>query len=152
MQDISNRNKLFCEEYVKNGYNATQAYKLVYGQEDDLKAAISGSQLLKKPRVQTYLAQVEGSFRVAGFKAGINKDVIAKLLFKMMNADKVDGSADWTARHNAILDFTRLTGDLNEKKTVEAPKEDPKDKEVVDVKNMTFQELLDKKNAIMKTL
>lgn len=152
-KDITDKAKQFCEEYVKNGYNARQAYITAYWQEDELKASASAYQLLKDTRVQDFIDTVEWSFRITWYKAGISKETIVKVLKDMLEAEKVDTkwvkSPDWTARHNAILDFTRLTGDLKEKKTVEIS-----DKEEVEdnLKDLSFTELLEKRNKVLKAL
>ena len=153
MKELTDRSKLFCEEYIKNWYHARNAYKTVYGQEDDQKASVSAYQLLKDQRVQDYIDIVEWTFRIAWYKAWISKDAIVRILFDMLHATKKDAKwndvPDWTARHNAILDFARLTGDLNEKKKVEVPNDEFSDEKL---KYLTFTELIEKREKILKSL
>lgn len=152
-KELTDKAKSFCEEYIKNGYNARQAYKTAYWQEDDQKASVSAYQLLKDPRTHEYIDTVEWSFRVAGYKAGISKDTIIKVLQEMMEAKKLDSKwqfvPDWTARHNAIMDFVKLTGDLTEKKNIQVGNVDEEKEEL---KELTFTELLEKKNKILASL
>lgn len=50
--------KVFVEEYLRLGWNGTQAYKAVYGaQLSDDVAATAASKLLRKPQVEEYLSQ-----------------------------------------------------------------------------------------------
>ena len=102
MKILNEKNREFCEEYVKNGYNGTKAYAKVYEQENDNHAAVGASQLLKQQKVRDYIDIVEGSFRLLGQKEGLDKASIIKLLKEMMYASKKDAkgveSPDWSAR------------------------------------------------------
>lgn len=48
----------FCEEYVSNGYNATQAYLKAYDCEYKT-ANVEGGRLLKKPHVKEYVVALQ---------------------------------------------------------------------------------------------
>ncbi len=50
------KQKLFCEHYLSNGLNATQAYKSVYNVGDKVAGA-SGARLLENVSVKDYLSQ-----------------------------------------------------------------------------------------------
>lgn len=155
-KDITDKSKAFCEEYLVNWFNARQAYKKTYWQEDDQKASISACQLLKDSRVQDYIESLEGTFRLAGYKAGITKETLIAVLADMLRAEKSDmkgvKSPDWTARHNAIMDFTRLTGDLTEKKAIKITGDEENDENVKELKEMTFKELLEHRDKVMADL
>jgi phage terminase small subunit len=56
--NLSAKHKAFCDEYLSNGLNATQAYKSVYKVNDKVAGA-SGVRLLENARVKEYL-QIEG--------------------------------------------------------------------------------------------
>jgi phage terminase small subunit len=51
------KQQLFCEYYLSNGLNATQAYKDAYKMIDDNKASVSGSRLLRNVNVMEYLSK-----------------------------------------------------------------------------------------------
>lgn len=53
---LSDKHKLFCDEYLSNGLNATQAYKSVYGVSDKV-AGPSGDRLLKNAKIEEYLQE-----------------------------------------------------------------------------------------------
>lgn len=152
MKELTEKAKIFCQEYVRNGYNARHAYKYAYKQTDDAKASVSASQLMKDTRVQGFIDSVEGTYKLTGLKNGLTKDAIIKTLKKMMNAKKIVGNRevpDWTARNNAILTFSKLTGTFKEKDIPEEPKYE-EDKE--DLKELSFTELIEKKKKIESSL
>lgn len=53
---LSAKHKAFCDEYLANGLNATQAYKTVYKVSDKVAGA-SAPRLLDNVRVKEYLQQ-----------------------------------------------------------------------------------------------
>jgi phage terminase small subunit len=52
--NLSAKHKAFCDEYLSNGLNATQAYKSVYKTNDKVSEA-SASRLLLNVKVKDYL-------------------------------------------------------------------------------------------------
>lgn len=52
---MNEQQKRFCDEFLANGGNATQAYKKVYGVKSDEVASAAGSRLLGNVRVKKYL-------------------------------------------------------------------------------------------------
>jgi phage terminase small subunit len=54
--NLSAKHKLFCDEYLSNGLNATQAYKSTYKTNDKVAEA-SGSRLLLNVKVKEYLQE-----------------------------------------------------------------------------------------------
>ena len=53
---LSPKHKAFCDEYLSNGLNATQAYKSVYKTTDKVAEA-SGSRLLRNDKIMDYLQE-----------------------------------------------------------------------------------------------
>jgi phage terminase small subunit len=53
---LSAKHKAFCDEYLSNGMNATQAYKSVYKVSDSV-AGPSGDRLLKNAKIKDYLQE-----------------------------------------------------------------------------------------------
>jgi phage terminase small subunit len=54
--NLSAKHKAFCDEYLSNGLNATQAYKSTYKTNDKVAEA-SGSRLLLNVKVKEYLQE-----------------------------------------------------------------------------------------------
>ena len=53
---MNEQQKRFCDEFLANGGNATQAYKKVYpGTKNDNVAAVNANRLLRNAKVQKYL-------------------------------------------------------------------------------------------------
>ena len=125
---LNKNQKLFCEEYIKNGYNGSKAYKLVYNQDKRTHAAVWASQLLQKESVRDYIDQIEGSYRIVGYQEGITKAEMLKVYKEMLNANKKTATGeeipDWTARHNAVQGIAKLLGDLTEKRKLELEDKD----------------------------
>ena len=53
---LSAKHKSFCDEYLSNGLNATQAYKSVYKVSDSV-AGPSGDRLLKNAKIKSYIQE-----------------------------------------------------------------------------------------------
>lgn len=113
----------FAEEYVKNGYNGSKAYRTAYGQENKTVCASEAYKLLRDPRIIAEIENVEGSFRILGQAAGVDKKKIVSVIAEMLDATKKDSSGkdipDHAARKDAINIITKLTGDAKEKKELE---------------------------------
>ena len=129
---LSDKALAFCQEYTANWFNGTRAYKKCFEQQDDLKAAISASRLLKDQRVKDEINNIEWDYRNIGFKEWITKEFIIKTLYWMMNAEKIvsvkkwkDWKAevvkwpDWKTRFDWVMWFAKLTWDLSERKKIE---------------------------------
>jgi phage terminase small subunit len=54
--NLSAKHKAFCDEYLSNGMNATQAYKSVYKTNDKVSEA-SSSRLLLNVKVKSYIQE-----------------------------------------------------------------------------------------------
>jgi phage terminase small subunit len=54
--NLSAKHKAFCDEYLSNGLNATQAYKSVYKVSDSV-AGPSGDRLLKNAKIKDYIQE-----------------------------------------------------------------------------------------------
>ena len=75
--NLSAKHKAFCDEYLANGLNATQAYKSVYKVSDKVSGA-SAPRLLDNVRVKEYL-QEQGektAERLQITKEGLLQDLI----------------------------------------------------------------------------
>ena len=75
--NLSAKHKAFCDEYLSNGLNATQAYKSVYKVTDKVAGA-SGPRLMENVRIKEYL-QEQGektAERLQITKEGLLQDLI----------------------------------------------------------------------------
>lgn len=83
---LTKKQKTFCEEYIANGYNATQAYLKAYDCQYD-SARVEGSKALKKPMVKEYIAALQ---KEAFEGACITAERIALKLGDIAFANKTD--------------------------------------------------------------
>lgn len=59
-KDLTDKQIKFCQQYILD-FNATQAYKLVYGIEADETAAVCASKMLRNAKVRKYLLNLKES-------------------------------------------------------------------------------------------
>lgn len=85
-EKLNAKQRAFCEEYVRNGYNARQAYLAVY-ECDEATASPGGCRLLKKPHVKEYVRELQKEIFEA---AAINGERIALKLAEIAFAGKDD--------------------------------------------------------------
>lgn len=85
-EKLNAKQRAFCEEYVRNGYNATQAYLAVYECDKDTAPA-GGCRLLKKPHIKEYVRELQKEIFEA---AAINGERIALKLAEIAFAGKDD--------------------------------------------------------------
>lgn len=100
---LSPKHKSFCDEYLSNGLNATQAYKSVYGVSDSV-AGPSGDRLLKNAKIKDYL-QEEGEKTAERLQ--ITKEELLNDLVDIKNNNK--GIRDVTAM-KAIELISKMSG------------------------------------------
>lgn len=154
MAKLSEKRKTFCDEYIRNGFNAQKAYRVAYPGSADSTVRNESSRLLKNPRIQEELEAVEASYRVAGYKVGIYKDGIMRTLFNMMDAKKKakDGSLepDYTAINNAIVTYAKLTGDFTERKKLQI--NDVSEDQEFDPSKLTKEQIKELKEKILSEL
>ena len=69
---LTNKERLFCEAYVKLNFNVSEAHKYVY------KGVVANAyRLLAKPKIQTYLANV---VKLSLDSLGLDKDHVIRVL------------------------------------------------------------------------
>lgn len=154
---LKKEHKQFCEEYVRNEFNGSKAYSVVYKNDNKNVCAVEAHRLLQDYRVQEYIKEVEGNYRIIGHRIGIDKKLIMKTIKSQLKATKpiindgaiVDHTPDNTAINNAITTYAKLTGDFAiEKKEIEI-----KDKvSDVDIKNLSDKEREELKATILSEL
>ena len=56
---LNAQSKAFCEEYVANGYKATEAYMIAYPNSSRESARRSSSKVLLKPEIKQYVKEIQ---------------------------------------------------------------------------------------------
>jgi len=101
--NLSAKHKSFCDEYLANGFNATQAYKSVYKTTDKVSES-SSARLLRNDKVMEYL-QIEG--QKTAERLQITKEELLNDLVDIKNNNK--GIRDVTAM-KAIELISKMSG------------------------------------------
>ena len=83
---LSAKHKSFCDEYLSNGMNATQAYKSVYKTNDKVSEA-SSSRLLSNVKVREYLQQEQNK---TSEKLEITREFLIKEYLELIQSAKTD--------------------------------------------------------------
>lgn len=157
MTQLNENQKKFCEEYIKNGFNGSKAYSIAYSNENKNVCNVEAYKLLRDPRIQDHIKEVEGSYRIVGHKLGINKKLIMETIKNQLKATKpivangeiVDQAPDNTAINNAITTYAKLTGDFAvERKSIEI-EERLSD---IDIKSLNTKEREELKAKILSEL
>ena len=56
---MTDKQRLFCEEYVANGYKQAEAYKVAYPEVKDTTAASNAYKLMKKDEIKQYVKEIQ---------------------------------------------------------------------------------------------
>ena len=83
---MNNRHKAFCDEYLSNGLNGTQAYKKVYKVNDKVAEA-SASRLLLNVKVKEYIQEQQ---EITSQRLQITKEDLIKDLIDIKDNNKDD--------------------------------------------------------------
>ncbi len=125
MRKLNDKQIQFCEEYVANGFKAGKAYQASHSQDNKNVASAEASKMLRDQRIQDRISEIEGVYRLAGQKIGINKIYIMNKIMNGLNAKKpfyyngkkVEDIDDYTSINAAITTYAKLTGDFAPEKT-----------------------------------
>jgi len=127
MLKLTEKQNSFCEEYVLNGYNGGKAYKIAFKNDNDNTCRVGAHNLLHNPAIIEKIKEIEGNYKILGLEKGINKKKIIEKIQTMLNSTKktfhqgnlIDESPDANAINNAIITWTKLTGEFEtEKKAI----------------------------------
>lgn len=164
MKKLSEKALAFCQEYVKNGCKGTDAYVLVYWQEDRKIAAQGAYDLLKDQRVKDEMSSIEWDFRTIGIRVGLNKKAMVDVLNGMVKAERVVAriknedktitevkEPDWKTRYDGVMGFAKLTGDLTEKKKIEIETLEEWDWDI-DLSKLKWDDLLEARKKIIENM
>lgn len=95
---LTKKEKAFCEEYIANGYNATQAYQKAYNSTYET-AQKHGYRVPKRPEAKEYIAELQ---REAFAAACISAERVALKLADIAFSDKDDEHYNATAQLKAL--------------------------------------------------
>jgi phage terminase small subunit len=107
MMSLSIKHKAFCDEYLANGLNATQAYKSVYKTNDKVSEA-SASRLLSNVKVKEYIQQQQEK---TSEKLEITREFMIKEYLELIESAKSD--PDFVDRGNwnkSLAQLSKLLG------------------------------------------
>ncbi len=125
MKKLTEKNLVFCEEYVANGYNGSAAYAIAYNNDNTNTCSTEASKMLKQPLITERVKKIEGDYRILGYGMGIDKKLILKLLKEQFQATKLTKFGkckDNIAINNAVTTWAKLTGEFAaEKKEIITP-------------------------------
>lgn len=97
--ELTSKQQKFCEEFVCNGYRATQAYLEAYNTENSDVARVQGHRLLKNEKVIDYIKKLQD----AQFKrACITPERVALKLSEIAFAEKGDEYYNSNAQLKAL--------------------------------------------------
>lgn len=97
--ELTSKQQKFCEEFVCNGYRATQAYLAAYDTENADVARVQGHRLLKNEKVIDYVKRLQQEqFK----KACITPERVAMKLAEIAFCDKGDEYYNSTAQLKAL--------------------------------------------------
>lgn len=83
---LSQRHKMFCDEYLSNGLNGTQAYKKVY-KVGEKAAEASASRLLLNVKIKEYIKEQQ---EMTAQRLEIKKEDLIQDLIDIKNNNKED--------------------------------------------------------------
>ena len=84
--NLSVKHKAFCDQYLSNGLNATQAYKSVYKTNDKVSEA-SASRLLLNVKVKEYIQKEQNK---TSQKLEITREFLIKEYLELIQSAKTD--------------------------------------------------------------
>ena len=99
LKKLTKKEKAFCEEYIANGYNATQAYLKAYEGCAYETAHSQGCRVARKPHIKEYILELQ---KEAFAAACINAERVALRLSEIAFADKEDEIYNITAQLKAL--------------------------------------------------
>lgn len=100
---ITNKNKLFCEEYIFD-WNGSRAYKAAYPNVKDSTARTQASLLLTNPNILAYIEEMQDDLQK---HAGVSRLRNLLELKKMAYSNMSDFKEDWMTEK----DFDQLSED-----------------------------------------
>lgn len=113
----------FCEEYVKNGGNGTQAYLTAYDSNSPTSAQIEASRLLDREDIQEYLRKLRKPIEKAILRKVVNeREYKKKLIQERIEECVARGDDAAIARYLEIWnkmdgEYVNINKDITERET-----------------------------------
>jgi phage terminase small subunit len=110
---LNEKHKLFADEYINNGYNATKAYMTVYKTDKERVAEASASRLLSKVIIADYIKERQ---KEAQEELKIDREYIIKEYLDLITSCKIEGNdgegtikdrANWS---KALAQLSKMLG------------------------------------------
>lgn len=95
---LSPKHKSFCDQYLSNGMNATQAYKSVYKVSDKV-AGTGGPRLMENVGIQEYIQKEQNKISE---KLEIKKEDLIRDLIKIKN-DNIEDSPPFSIKAIEVI-------------------------------------------------
>ena len=121
---LNSKQENFCNEYIKNGANGTQAYLKAYKTKNEETATVNASRLLRNANVQQYISELQEKARDEAIMSAIERkkwltDVVKDIqreecMLKMPDGEEmVIGSknADLNTKLKAIDILNKMDGE-----------------------------------------
>ncbi len=128
---LNENNKHFCHEYVRNGWNGTQAYKKVYNKDSENVSGANANKLLRISKIKQYIQFIKTDYEML---CGISKTTQIKEYKKLAYATMEVFNTDWFT----LKEYSELTKDqlacIESTKTKHITTELGSEIEVVEVK------------------
>ncbi len=151
---INEKQQAFCEAYVSNGWNGTEAYVTAF-KVGKKSAQPSAVKLLSKDYIQDYISSIEGAYKSVAKQYNMDKKFVLKKIKQLMDAKKpiyfkgeVCGETDdFSAQNTAVTTFLKMTGELSPEKMEVVTTE-----KATDYSKLSEEEQEKLKAEILKTL
>ena len=124
MRGLNEKQKKFCEEYIKCGFNGAEAYHRAYGHEDRQHCSNEASRMLADSRILEELDRVENSFKLhidwqppksqlMDLAIIFNLDILKLFIQKELVND--DDTKILDKNHNILLEYSKTLLEYHEK-------------------------------------
>lgn len=118
MDNLNERHKAFCDEYLVNGQNATKAYLAVYKSvKSERTAEAAASRLLSNVKVKDYIAT---QLQKTAKKYDIDREFILKEYMELLDSCKVEG-IDGAGTIKDRTNWAKAIGQLSKFLGLDAP-------------------------------
>lgn len=152
MPILSNQQRTFCEEYVNNGNNGTQAYLKAYKTcKKEEAAMVNASRLLRNAKVSEYIAELREELRKKAIMTAeermiwltkvLNGEIKEKVAVQHENREtgeikmiETDFPAKLDTKLKSLEILNKMTGEYTEKLELSNNKEKPFEVKITVVK------------------
>lgn len=162
MKKLTDKMNSFCEEYVRNGYNASAAYCFAYQNDNKDVCNTEGYRFLRDPRIVDRITEIEGDYKIVGHRIGIDRKFVLNKVKEMLESKKkvydkegnmIDEVPDYASINNGIDKWAKLAGEFSaEKKAIVIDDNTSPLGEGIDPSKLTKEEKEDLRKKILSEL